>query len=306
MGREKRLYNYGGVMSTSLKSMKLYFGSTFILIALFHAAPVSVASDDVSLTLPDTAPPLIVRVYAEDITSDSVAINWTTDENSDTQVEYGISRMYGHTSDMDSSMVTDHRQMLTDLSPSTQYHYRVWSQDAEGNLSISGDHVFKTTAASDPPFVAVNQPPVISFLNVVPSSGTAPLSVIFWVGASDPDGEVIEYDWDFDGNGSVDAVTTSNRISFTYNQEGIYSARVRIFDDEGASTISGPVTIKAVKTGVKQGAVNSRPFSFLEEPFFNCTCGCFFSSITEEAWADISERYVDRNQHSTAIFWLSI
>jgi PKD repeat protein len=259
-------------MSNSLRSRKFYFGSIFISITLFHAAPVSIASDELSLTS-DTVSPLIVSVYAEDITSYSVVINWTTDEHSDTQVEYGISQLYGNASDMDSSMVTDHRQMLTGLSPSTQYHYRVWSQDADGNLSISDDHVFNTASSSDPPHIPMNQPPVISFLNVVPSSGTAPLSVIFWVGASDPDGKVIEYDWDFDGNGSVDAVTTSNRISFIYNHEGVYAARVRIFDDEGASTISAPVTIKAIKTGVKQEAVNNHPVSFLRKPSFSCTGG---------------------------------
>jgi hypothetical protein len=272
IGREKRLCNYGGIMSNRLKSRKLYFGSIVILTIIFHGAPVAISSDEVSLTL-DAVPPLILRVYAEDITSDSVVINWTTDEHSDTQVEYGISELYGNASDLDSSMVTDHRQMLTDLSPSTQYHYRVWSQDAEGNLSISGDHVFNTAAAPDPPYVPINQPPVISFLNVVPSSGTAPLSVIFWVGVSDPDGKVIEYDWDFDGNGSVDAVTTSNQIAFIYNHAGVYTARVRIFDDKGASTISEPVTIKAVKTGVKQGAVKNHPVLFLRETSFNCTGG---------------------------------
>ncbi len=267
IGGEERMCNYGGVMSNSLKSRKSYFGSACVLIVLFHAAPVSVASNEGSLTVSDTAPPIISGVHAEHIKSDSAVINWTTDESSDTQVEYGMSRVYGFASEMDSSLVTDHQQVLTDLSPSTQYHYRVWSQDAEGNLSISDDHVFNT--AADPPYVPVNQPPVISFLQVVPSSGPTPLSVIIWVGASDPDGEVIEYDWDFDGNGSVDAVTISNKISFTYNHAGIYAARVRIFDDEGASTMSGPVTIRALKTGVKQKTVNNRSVSFLEKPSFN-------------------------------------
>jgi len=248
-----QVIDVGNVSTYTLENLSDGQTYYFVVTAFDLSGNESFASNEVSLNfpLPDTVPPFITVIYAGDITGDSAVINWTTDENADAQVEYGVSQEYGYASVLDSSMMTDHRQMVSGLSHSTQYHYRVWSQDAAGNLSISGDNVFKTAAGPDPQYIPVNQPPVISSLNAVPSTGTAPLSVTFWVGASDPDGEVIEYDWDFDGNGSVDAVTTSSQISFVYKRAGAYSARVRIFDNDGASTISGPFTIKAVKTGRK-------------------------------------------------------
>ena len=92
----------------------------------------------------DTTPPVISAVLSSAITTTGATITWATDENSDTQVEYGATTSYGSSSALNTSMVTSHNVTLTGLTSSTLYHFRVKSKDASGNLATSGDYTFTT------------------------------------------------------------------------------------------------------------------------------------------------------------------
>ena len=94
---------------------------------------------------PDTAPPLISKVVASTFSSSAATITWTTDEASDTQVEYGLTTTYGKVTTLNINRVTLHSQALNGLNRNMWYHYRVKSRDAAGNLAVSEDFVFKTT-----------------------------------------------------------------------------------------------------------------------------------------------------------------
>ncbi|MCG3111081.1 MAG: fibronectin type III domain-containing protein [Candidatus Manganitrophus sp. SB1] len=98
---------------------------------------------------PDTMAPALSGIAAGDLTSSSATISWTTNELSDTQIQYGTTTAYGSTTSLNSTMTTSHSQNLTGLSPSTLYHYRVLSKDAAGNLATSGDNTFTTPAPPD-------------------------------------------------------------------------------------------------------------------------------------------------------------
>ena len=74
-------------------------------------------------------------------------MTWTTNEASNTQVDYGTTTSYGTSSTLNSSLVTSHSVGLTGLAASTTYHYRVRSSDAAGNLALSSDFTFTTSAA---------------------------------------------------------------------------------------------------------------------------------------------------------------
>ncbi len=95
----------------------------------------------------DTTPPAISNIQATGITATSSVITWTTDEASDSQVEYGASTSYGSQTALDATRVTSHSAAITGLTPSTLYHYRVKSKDAAGNPVTSADYTL-TTAAS--------------------------------------------------------------------------------------------------------------------------------------------------------------
>lgn len=94
----------------------------------------------------DTTAPSITGITASGITSSGAAIAWTTNEASDSQVEYGATTAYGQSSVLNTARVTAHSAALTGLSGSTLYHYRVKSRDAAGNLASSGDQTFTTPA----------------------------------------------------------------------------------------------------------------------------------------------------------------
>src|SRR2546422_4299700 len=65
-------------------------------------------------------------------------ITWTTNEASDSQVEYGPTTAYGRSTARNASLVTSHPQTLSGLTAGTLYHYRVKSQDAAGARGARG------------------------------------------------------------------------------------------------------------------------------------------------------------------------
>ncbi|MFQ5707774.1 MAG: glycoside hydrolase family 88 protein, partial [bacterium] len=105
-------------------------------------------SNDLTFTTEplDMTPPAITNVFVSNISATGVTVNWQTDEAADTQIEYGFDTNYDSTTTLQTGLVTQHAQAVTGLAPSTTYHYRVLSQDANGNRSQSGDFTFTTSA----------------------------------------------------------------------------------------------------------------------------------------------------------------
>jgi Domain of unknown function (DUF4082)/Bacterial Ig-like domain/Bacterial Ig domain len=90
---------------------------------------------------PDTTPPVISSVQAT-VNGTRATITWITDENADTQVEYGPTTNYGSSTPLNSTLVSAHSAALSGLTLNTGYHYRVKSRDSWGNLSVSNDFTF--------------------------------------------------------------------------------------------------------------------------------------------------------------------
>ncbi len=107
---------------------------------------VSISEDQTFATInvpQDNEPPSISSVGTTSITASSAVVFWFTDENSDSQVEYGTDTSYGSIA-ASSAMVRSHGLMLSNLSAHTTYHYRVRSRDAAGNSEVSDDFTFST------------------------------------------------------------------------------------------------------------------------------------------------------------------
>ena len=130
----------------------------------------------------DVVPPVVSGVVVSGITSSAATIAWTTNEASDSQVEYGSTIAYGSSSMLNASLVTAHTATLTSLTDATPYHYRVRSRDASGNLTVSGDFTFTTLAIPD------TTPPVISLVTAgsISSSG----ATISWMTDEASDSQV--------------------------------------------------------------------------------------------------------------------
>jgi parallel beta-helix repeat protein len=94
----------------------------------------------------DLTPPSISSVTATVTSDTTTTITWTTNEFSDSLVEYGPTDSYGASSS-NTSLVTPHSLSLSGLTPSTTYHFRVISGDVSSNTTISSDYAFTTDAA---------------------------------------------------------------------------------------------------------------------------------------------------------------
>ena len=97
----------------------------------------------------DTTPPIIKDVTASSETEASAVITWTTNEPSNSQVEYGKTTEYGLTATSD-ELTTTHSITLSDLEPSTAYYYLVKSKDKAGNETSSTDNTFITPQEKSP------------------------------------------------------------------------------------------------------------------------------------------------------------
>jgi hypothetical protein len=99
---------------------------------------------------PDTTAPIISDISAGSLTTTSATIIWATNEQANSQVEYGPTNALGSSTLPDPALVSSHSQSLTGLSPNTTYFYRVLSRDGAGNQSVSPISSF-TTPLIDPP-----------------------------------------------------------------------------------------------------------------------------------------------------------
>jgi glucose/arabinose dehydrogenase len=102
-------------------------------------------------TPPDTTPPVITAITASP-TATAATITWTTDEPSSTRIDYGPTTAYGSSTTVDGTQVTSHSQILSGLTASTLYHYRVRSVDASTNSAVSADQTFTTASGGGPVF----------------------------------------------------------------------------------------------------------------------------------------------------------
>lgn len=69
-----------------------------------------------------------------------------------------------------------------------------------------------------------------------PTEGDAALDVAFnGSGSSDPDGTIVQYEWDWTGDGSYDASGASATINHLYTVGGNYMARMRVTDNRGGT-----------------------------------------------------------------------
>jgi serine protease AprX len=88
--------------------------------------------------------------------------------------------------------------------------------------------------------LALAATPPVAALTATPATGAAPLATTLDAsGSHDPDGTVVAWRWDVDGDGTVDATTTTPALAHTY-AAGVWHPSVVAVDDDGL--VSAPVT----------------------------------------------------------------
>lgn len=149
----------GDTLTVNTPANANFAPENYYMVFLVNADGVPSEAKIVKLGVPDTTAPVISDVTATNVAGTSATVNWTTDELTDTQVEYGLTTSYGSQTTLNANLSTTHTQNLTGLAADTTYHYRVKSKDGSGNLTTSGDFTF-TTAPIDtqPPSVDLTAP----------------------------------------------------------------------------------------------------------------------------------------------------
>jgi len=165
------LVEYGTTTSygSSLKDSILTTSHTILLSNLipattYHFKVTSTnsygfSSSSGDLTFVTSSPPTISAIVVGSITPNSSTITWTTDQLTDSSVDYGTTTAYGSTA-RDSTLTTSHTILLTNLIPATTYHFKVTSTNGYGLSASSGDLTFKTSS------------PLISLAITFPSDGS--------------------------------------------------------------------------------------------------------------------------------------
>ncbi|MBU1110960.1 fibronectin type III domain-containing protein [Patescibacteria group bacterium] len=93
----------------------------------------------------DVTPPSISNVSTSGIAYNTATVTWTTNENSSSFVEFGLSTSYGRIYGQNDSVTSHSVNLPQDLLPATLYHFRVRAVDGAGNEGISGDYTFTTS-----------------------------------------------------------------------------------------------------------------------------------------------------------------
>lgn len=112
------------------------------------------------------------------------------------------------------------------------YWVRPYAGESEGTRSnVNGPGV--ESAATEPGGDGFNLPPTAR-LSLSYEGQSIPLAVSFDASDSDdPDGQIIFYEWDYQGDGLYDAFSTTPLAEYTYIQPGTYAPLVRVTDSGG-------------------------------------------------------------------------
>jgi len=93
-------------------------------------------------------PPVLSPPAVSGLGGDRADILWTTDQRSDSAVDYGTAPAYGAATPVNATQSTGHGVPLRGLLPGTQYHYRARSRNAAGVQATSDDLTFTTSGST--------------------------------------------------------------------------------------------------------------------------------------------------------------
>ncbi len=201
----------------------------------------SVAEATTQSSPTDTTPPVISNVSVSNITSSGATITWSTNENSTSFVQYGLTTGYG--SSANSSGQTSHSVNITGLSSNTIYNFRISATDSSSNNSFSSNQTFTTSQASD------TTPPTVSLTS--PSSGSTVTGTVTITANATDNVSVAGVQFLLDGV-SIGAEDTTSPYSISWNTttatNGTRTLTARARDNAGNTTTSSGVSVTVSNT----------------------------------------------------------
>lgn len=122
------------------------------------------------------------------------------------------------------------------------------TEDLEKKKAVSSIEI-QIKKPDSAPRAVITPNPGFADQNKTYIEGTAPFSVnLNALASTDEDDDIVEYEWDFDSDGTIDA--SGDVAAFTYNSAGEYRATLFVTDAAGNKT-SQTLTVKVEKQGLK-------------------------------------------------------
>ena len=195
--------------------------------------------------------PVTVRTTDDDGTTDTATTTVTVVTNqpptadlthspTDPEVDQTVSFDASGTTDADGTVV----EYDWDFDGDGTYERTTSSATVDHSYSSGGDRTVTVRARDDDGAtdtatttvtVVANQAPTADLAHA-PAGLDPGQTVTFDAGSSvDGDGTVVEYEWDFDGDGTYERTTASATVEHAYDSAGDRTASVRVTDDDGAT-----------------------------------------------------------------------
>src|SRR3989344_4994031 len=92
-----------------------------------------------------------------------------------------------------------------------------------------------------------NQAPSAFFVYTPSNPQVGDLIAFDAISSSDPDGQIVSYEWDF---GNSQAATTQAATTYSYSTAGNYTIQLIVFDNQNASSVAISTTISIISVGV--------------------------------------------------------
>ena len=130
---------------------------------------------------------------------------------------------------------------------STTHVYRA---DGQYTVILTVTDAHGATDSSKAQISVGNLPPVAEcVVNAGAKTLTVPTGESIELDASaskdqSPDGKIVGYEWDLDGDGSYDQSTVVPRYATRFSEDGEVKVYCRVTDDDGASAVAGPISIR--------------------------------------------------------------
>jgi len=225
--------------------------------------PQTLALDNVPGPPPpgDTTPPVLSDIQSTNLTATKATITWTTDELSDSVLQYGKTTSYGKTKS-DSDLGTNHGFNLSSLSADTTYHYRVRSTDIWGNVALGEDRSFHTGTLTN------YAPSAATILEGTPISGsTAELASddnLYYVVQSTAEG-TRKTDWESEVT-VAEAPASIAALTVKYNGKYSLSVNQKMYLWDWTTSAWTQISSKTVGTSEKSVTVTPSPFASYISP----------------------------------------
>jgi hypothetical protein len=142
VGGNSALVTDGNAVAFAPGGVSVNFGQ--VAAAAPSATSSAAAAPEPPAPPKDTTPPVITKVTVKSKTPYTAVIDWTTDEPSDSVIDYGLDGNYGLSASQ-AGTATAHEVSLSSsfLTPKALLHYRVKSADGSGNVQTGTDQTLQ-------------------------------------------------------------------------------------------------------------------------------------------------------------------